>query len=143
MSISRDAIAAYLHTQFSSLASAIGQSATDASDDGYGPDVDNVLRQFDVAESALSSGTVDEADREKAFALGEYFALRRIWRRLGDRANVSIGGNSFNFADMRKNVKEMMEDADAACEALGVGVASGGFDMVRLNLDYVEPEPTA
>lgn len=142
MSISRANIAAYLHTQFSSLATEIGQSATDDSDSGYRPDIDNLLRQLGKTESELATATVDDADREKAFALGEYFALRRFWRQMGNRFQHQVGDVQVNYKDQLTNVKAMMDDAAALCAELGVGVAKSGVELVRLSLDFIEPEPT-
>jgi len=140
MSITRANIANYLDEQFSSLATEIGQTATDESF-GYGPDIDNLLRQLGKTESELAAATVNDGDRAKAFALGEYFALRRFWRRLGNRFQHQVGDVAVNYKDQLANVKAMMDDAAALCAELGVGVATSGVELVRLNLDYIEPEP--
>lgn len=140
MTISRDDIAAYLHTQFSALAGSVGQITTDASALGYGPDVDSALRQLGTAEGDLNTATATDANRDKVFALGEYYAARRFWRLLGDRVNHTMNETRFDFTDQRKNVKEMMEDAAKRLAVLGVDVTGDAWSMGYLNLDYIEPE---
>lgn len=138
MSIARTDIANYLHAQFSGLAAAIGQTDVDDSATGYGPDVDEALRELGKSESELGTATVKEGQRKAAFALASYFAARRFWRRLGDRVNHTMGETKFDFADQRKSAKEMMEDAAAECASLGYAVRdewSSGW----LNLDWSEP----
>lgn len=140
MSISRAAIAAYLDAEFSSLASAIGQVDADDSPSGYGPDIDNALRQLGKAESDLATATVADGDRAAAFALAEYYTARRMWRRLGDRANVKVDDSQFDYRSVLSNAKTIMDDAQRRCAALGYDVAGSAWSVGWLNLDYLEPE---
>lgn len=136
MSISRSVLAYYLQSQFSSLAAAVGQSVD--VEIGFASDIDSALRKLGIVEGDLVTATVEDGDRDKAFALAEYYAARRFWRLLSDRANVSIGGNSFNFAHLLANAKMLMEDAAKRAAALGVDVSGDGWSIGHLNLDWIE-----
>lgn len=117
MTLARTDIANYLNGQFSALAVSVGQSATPLT--GYSPDIDNALRKLGKTEAELATATVDDSLRDAAFALGEYYAAKRIWRQLGDRVNHTQGESTMNFTDQRKNAKDMMDDAANLCAALG------------------------
>jgi len=122
VTISRTNVATYLHGQFSALATAIGQISTDGSAAGYGPDIDAMLRKLGKSESELPAATLEDDQRDAAFALAEFFAARRVWRALGDRVNTVTGKNSYSFTDQRANVKAMMEAAADQCALLGYSV---------------------
>lgn len=140
MTISRAEIAGYLATQFSSLAAAVGQTDSDASATGYGPDIDNALRRLGKSRSELDNATVEDSQEEAVLTLAEYYAARRFWRRLGDRVNHTMGETRYDFDGQRKSAKEMMEAAASECAALGYDVANIGWSSGYLNLDYLEPE---
>jgi hypothetical protein len=140
MTISRTAIAAYLHTQFSALSTSIGQTASDASSSGYGADVDNLLRKLGKTESQLATATLEDSDRDAAFALGEYYTAQRLWRQLGDRVSHTMGETSYRFESQREQAKQMMDDAASRCAVLGYSVSGAGWSDGWLNLDFLEPE---
>jgi len=120
VTISRQNIAAYLNSQYSGLAAAVGQDVVPL--DGYAPDIDSALRKLGTLESDLSAATVADSLRDAVFALGEYYAALRIWRQLGDRANHTMGETQYSYTDQRANVKAMMEDAADKCANLGYSV---------------------
>lgn len=120
MAITRQDVADYLDEQFSSLAVAVEQNALPLT--GYKPDIDGALRFLGKSESELGAATVEDSSRDVLFALAEYYAAKRFWRLLGDRVNTTTGTTSYNWIDMRKSAKEMMEDAADRCADLGCNV---------------------
>lgn len=140
MTMTRAQAAAYLQTQFDLLVTATGQAATDASAAGYGPDIDNALRQLGTAEASLSTATVADADVPAYQALVEYYALRRFARRLVTATSVSAAGISEQGQQMFEHVRLMLAEAAAAVAAYGYNVDGSAWGTVRYNLDYLEPE---
>lgn len=140
MTINRDAVAAYLDTQFSSLASAVAQSDSSADASGYGADVDAALRKLGKTESELATATVADGSRDVYFALAEYYAARRFWRLLSDRVNMKVDDSQFDYRYMLTNAKVLVDEAQAQCVALGYDVQGGGWTAGYLNLDWVENE---
>lgn len=140
MTVTRKQIAAYLNTQFSNLGAAIGQNSDPVI--GFAGDIDLALRKIGKARSELATATVEDGQSESAETLAEYYAALRIWRQLGDRTNLSLGGNSVNFTNQQKVVEDIMNDAKARCASLGYDVSGDGMTIGWLNLDWVEAEPT-
>jgi hypothetical protein len=138
MSITRSTIAFYLDEQFRDMAESVGQD-TDPNI-GYKPDIDNAYRALGKSESSLATATVEDANVNAAYALAEYYAARRFWRRLGGRVNTRTGLNSYDFDGQRKQAKEMMEDAQRRCAAFGYDVSGEAWSLADLNLDWLEPE---
>jgi hypothetical protein len=141
MTVSRDDIAAHLNDQFSSLASAIGQTGSGDSSDGYTPDIDKALRKLGKTRSELPSATVEDAQEEAVFALAEFFALQRFWRRFGVFVNTKVDDSQFDYKQAQANAHTMMLEAKAVCAALGYDVAATGWSTGWLNLDWSENEP--
>jgi hypothetical protein len=119
--INRAQAAYYLNGQYSSLAAAVGQDTDPPT--GYAYDIDSALRALGLAESDLELATVEDGQRDLFYALCEYYAARRFWRQLSDRADVTMGEESFKFATIIANAKQLMESAAARCGQLGVPVA--------------------
>lgn len=138
MTISRAALAAYLNSQFSNLGAAIGQNSDPVI--GFAGDVDLALRKLGVARANLATATLEDSQEDAAQALAEYYAARRIWRQLGDRTNLSLGGNSVNFTSQRDSVKAMMDDAASRCAGLGYNVTADAWSVGYLAGDWIEPE---
>ena len=143
MSLSRAQAAAHLQYQFSALASEISQAATDASATGYGPDIDQALRQLGESEANLSAATVADAFAPAYLALAEYYSLRRFGRQLALSADLSSGTLSTKASQKSATIRALT--AEAAERAAGMGYAVGGaasWSTGLINLDYLEPEPT-
>jgi hypothetical protein len=138
--ISRDDVAEYLDTQFSALATSIGQDSDPLF--GYEPDINLAFRRLGVTRSALDTATLEDGQDEAVSTLAEYFALRRFWRQLGDRVNTSTGVTSYSFTTQLANVKAMMDDAQKRCTALGYDVSGDAWSIGYLNQDWLEPEVT-
>lgn len=136
--IARADLAAYLDSQFSALAASVGQDANP--DVGYSPDIDLALRKLGVARADLATATVTDSQEDAVETLAEYYALRRIWRGLGDRVNNSDGVTSYNFTNQLASVKAMLDDAQRRCASLGYDVTGEGWSVGYLNLDFLEPE---
>lgn len=140
MTIVRDAVAAYLDTQFSGLAAAVAQTDSSAGSTGYGADVDNALRKLGKTESELAAATVADGTRDDYFALAEYYAARRFWRLLSDRVNMKVDDSQYDYRYLVANVEKIANEAKAQCVALGYDVQGGGWSAGWLNLDFLEPE---
>lgn len=141
MAITRTQAAAYLHGQFSAFASLIGQSLSDDTPNGYGADIDNALRDLETTEANIPTATVDEADRRDYFTLAEYYSARRMWLRISAKANSRLGPASVDYKNVIEAIKAIMEDAAGRAASLGYTVSTeASWALVRLNLDYIEPE---
>lgn len=140
MTINRNVAAAYLATQYSTLAAAIGQTDSDDSVTGYGPDIDAALRKLGKTESALAAATVEDAQRDAFLGLSEFYAARRLFRQFGAFITTKVDDSQFDYKQAQANVKAMMDEAKAQCIALGYDVQGGGWTVGNLNLDWVEAE---
>lgn len=144
MSYTRAQAAAHLQTQFATLATEIGQATTGEAATGYGPDIDQALRKLGVAEADLAAATVADADVGPYLALAEYYALRRFAGRLATKVDLP---NTFAREGDRRtvfdNVRALLKLAKETVEDYGysVGVVPS-WDVLRLNLDFIEPETT-
>src|SRR5688572_8510632 len=136
MTVTRENIANYLDSQFSSLASAIGQ--IDEPVLGYKIDIDLALRKLGKSRSELASATVEDAQEEAAFALAEYYAARRFFRHFGTFINTKVDDSQFDYKQAQVNVKAIMDAAEEVCAALGYDTAASGWGIGWLNLDWLE-----
>ena len=140
MAITRLAVSHYLSSQFSAFASEIGQTLTDDGPNGYGPDIDNALRELDTDEGDLSSTTIADTLRRSYLTLAEYYAARRMWVRMGAKATSRLGPASVDYRSTHDAIKAIMEDAAARAAALGYGLdADTSWSFGRLGLDFLEP----
>jgi hypothetical protein len=138
MSLSRDDLASYLQEEFHSLAQNIGQASDPAT--GFAPAINHTFRKLGVLEADLGDATISDADRDKALALAEYYALRHFMRQLLDRVNHTMGETTYNYTNQMNQVKAMMDDAAKLCGELGVSVRSGAWSVGWMNLDWIEAE---
>lgn len=137
MTINREAVALHLATQFSNLASLIGQNATPLT--GFAPDIDDALRRLGYAEVDLATAEVEDVRRNAVFALASYYAARRLWRQLSDRVNIKVDDSTFDYKNVVASVQQIMQDAARACRVEGFDVSSSGWAAVDLNLGWAEP----
>jgi hypothetical protein len=140
MTVTRDDVAAYLDSQFSALAASAGQDSDPLT--GYEPDINLAYRKLGVARADLATATLEDSQEDAATTLAEYYALRRIWRQLGDRINFSADGATFNHQYMVANVKALVDDAQKRCASLGYDVTGEAWSIGYLNQDWLEPEVT-
>lgn len=139
MTITRTLIADYLDSQFSGLASIVGQD--DDPEEGFRVDIDLTLRKLGVARDDLFTASLEDSQEDAAYALAEYYAARRFWRQLSDRANVKVDDSQFDYKQVLTNIQQVMNDAAAACAGLGLDVATAAWSSGYLNLDWLEPAP--
>lgn len=122
MSIARVDVSNYLDTQFAAMLPIVGQAADDDSPEGYGPDVDDALRKLGYTEANLETASVIDSLRDAIYALASYYTARRIWIRLGDRVNHTIGVTIYDFKDQRYAAHAVMLQAADMCGLLGYSV---------------------
>lgn len=140
MTLSRTNAATYLNSQFSGYASLANQAATDASATGYGPDIDNALRELDYTEAELAAAAVDETDRRAYFTLCEYFAARRLWVQVGAIPDVRLGPQSESYGKVLDAIQAIMKDASARASALGYSLDDEStWTYSQYNPDAIEP----
>lgn len=142
MAINRATIAVHLHTQFETLAREINQPATTDSASGYGPDIDAALRRLGKTTDELATATVEEGDVEACYALAEYYALRRFWRKLATKVNVGAAALApeGNRQNVFENVGTLLKMAAETVEAFGYNLGDDtAWEFVRLGLDFIEP----
>lgn len=141
MTVTRDAIALHLNSQFSALATAISQASDTDTADGYGPDIDQALRDLGETTS-LDTVTLTDAQAPAAFALAEYYALRRFERQMALKVDVQAGSLSQKNGTVPSTLRSLTEEAKDRASALGyVPGGSNFWTYGQLNLDYIEPEP--
>lgn len=138
MTVSRADIAQYLDSQFSALATAIGQD-TDLNI-GYEPDINLALRKLGKTRSELATATVEDSQEEAVFALAEYYAARRLFRQFGANINVKMDDSQFDYKQAQVNAKTMMDEAAKVCASLGYDTSASGWGVGWLNLDFIEAE---
>jgi hypothetical protein len=146
MSMTRTQAAAYLESQYSNLRKEILQALTDASATGYGPDIDQALRKLDVVEADLATATVEDADVRVFLALCDYYCLRRMARRAATKVDLpdTFAREGSGRESISRNVRELLKEAKATLDSMGISLGDDdAWQMIRLNLDFVEPEPTA
>ncbi len=145
MAITRINAMDYLAKKFIAFATEVAQEAnSDDDEDGYGPDIDDALRDMDVAEASLATATVAEADRRAFYTLCEYYAARRFWVLMSARADTRLGPRSKSWGKSIDSIKAIMDDASSRAAALGYSVdAENTWTFSRLGLDSIEPEVTA
>jgi hypothetical protein len=143
MTINRTQAAAHLDSQFSVLASEIGQVTTDDTALGYGPDIDQALRKLGKSEDAIATATVANSDAAAYLALAEYYALRRFWRALAIKITMSVDGiGSASESHMFDHLSKLVEEAAEVAAGLGYPVgAVPTWSLGSINLDFIEPEP--
>jgi hypothetical protein len=78
-----------------------GRLIADDSPDGYGSDVDDALRKLGYTESALVDAEVGDELRDALFALAQYYAAKRIWIKLGDRVDHTMGQTVYDFKESK------------------------------------------
>lgn len=139
MAITRFTVASHLHSQYSAFATEIGQASTTDAPDGYGPDIDNALRELGTDEADIPSATIDESLRRSYLTLAEYYAARRMWVRMAAKATSRLGPASVDYRATHEAIKAIMEDAAARVAALGYDVGADSWSFSRLGLDFLEP----
>lgn len=140
MTINRTQAAAHLRAQFDVLASEIGQTSNDDSATGFGPDIDAALRRLGTAQADLAAATVTDANAVAFLALCEYFALRRISRKLASYTEWRAGDVVGKENQVFEQVKAMMAEAAEQCAGLGYPMdGTPAWGVSSFTLDFIEP----
>lgn len=128
----------HLQNQFSALATATGQATTDTAN-GYGPALDQALRQLGYTSDQLADADTTDAQTPDYLALAEYYALVRFWRALVTNVDVAADAPSMrkSFSQIVKHVKELVDAAKA--DLTERGYLDGSWTMGVINLDLYEP----
>jgi hypothetical protein len=138
VALARADLYTYLDGQFAALAQAtLPAFATPAA--LYDPAIDQALRALGVAQSALPTAAVADDQTPDALALAEYYSLLRFARALTQQ--VDLQAQAPRLAKKRSqffdHVHTLLEDARA--ELVGRGYLGQGWDIQRLELDFLEP----
>ncbi len=105
--------------------------------------VDMSLRQLGVTEDLLASFDVPQAQIRGYLALLNYYALKRFTRLLAVRFDVTVPQALVALRSQAyTHVMAQMEEAENECIKLGydVGGRNTGFQMGRIELDFLEPD---
>lgn len=138
--LTRAALTAYLAAVFAPIAKETATLSSDTSD-GYGLPINATLRRLGTVESLLSTGTVADGQEDAAYALAEYYSLLRFWRLLATRVDMPATGMMTPRSQIFRQVADLLEDARKRCESLGYPITdASSSSMIRLGLDYIEPE---
>jgi chemotaxis response regulator CheB len=135
---------AYLVEEYRDLADE-AEFTTDQTTSAYSVAMDMSLRQLGVAEAALSTADVAQADVLKYLALLNYYALNRFAKLLSIRVDTAAGNNAINTKDSQAFDQVTKLQTRAASELTFYGISVGGmqaYGMGRINLDILEPSTT-
>jgi hypothetical protein len=137
--MTRDDLATYLDDQLGALAAEAAGAAAEPVDpiDDYRSAIDQALRALGTAESSLATATVAQGNVGDYLALGEYYALVLLCRRLATRADVTVG-------DVHKRAHQIAAQAallrdQALAEITRRGYGPHTLAVGRITLDSVEP----
>jgi len=137
--LARQDLLGYLDTQFAALADATLPSNQVSWEMRYGPAADQALRALGVPQATLATATVADDQTPDAIALAEYYSLQRFARALALQVDVTldapVSGKKRSQAFAQVNALL----AQARAELTARGYLGQGWDMQRLELDYIEP----
>jgi len=139
----RNAALSYLTSEFAELA-CDAQFSDDQKSTAYATAIDMALRQLGVAETALPTYDVPQAQIMPYLALLTYYALKRFARLLSVRVQVTVPGPASAARQQAfQQVNILLAQAQADLVALGVDLGNAhSFQLGRLNLDFEEPSVT-
>jgi hypothetical protein len=139
VALARADLYTYLDGQFSGLATATLPALTTLPA-VYDPAIDQALRALGVAQVALPTAAVTDDQTPDALALAEYYSLLRFARALTQQ--VDLQAQAPRLAKKRSqffdHVHLLLQDARA--ELLSRGYLGQGWDIQRLELDFLEPD---
>jgi len=113
--------------------------------DAYNAALDMSLRQLGYEESALSTADVPQANVLKYITLINYYTLDRFALLLSINVDLKAGSGAIDIAQSQafKQVSVLKAQAAAELSMYGIDVGStSGFQMGRINLDFLEPSTT-
>jgi hypothetical protein len=143
MTIARSTVLAKLVSLFSSFATAAGQALATDSSTGYGPDIDDALRELGYEESELATAAVDEADRKDYFVLVEYFAAHRLRIQISSIPDIRLGPQSESYGKVIDAITAIENDAKNFAAALGYSLdGETTWTTAQWSSDTIEPRST-
>lgn len=142
MTIARSVAVNYLNANYSNFATLIGQALTTDAPTGWGPDIDNALRELGYAEADLASAAVDETKRKDYFVLLDYFAAKRFWAQASALADVRLGPQSESYGKVMDAAQALMKNAAAGASVLGYSLEDDStWQYAQFPTDHIEPRP--
>lgn len=145
MTTTRAQALSYLQNEHANLLKASGVATTDTAG-GLGGPLDKAFRALGTVEASLATATVTDAQTPALLALADYYTLSRIWRAVGNRADVGDGRQVLGArSQVFQQVKDLLAEAAATCASYGYPVgaaaaAAGAWTYGSINLDFIEPE---
>jgi hypothetical protein len=137
--VNRATALAHLQTEFAAMAAVTGQ-ATDDSAAGYGGALDQALRQLGFAAGDLATADVPDLTTPDYLHLAEYYALARFSRALALSVDVEtdVATGKRSRSSLFDKVLKLLDKAGADLVNAGY-LVGGGFEVGRMNLDFLEP----
>lgn len=133
LTVTRADLADHAAAVFPELAAETGLLLADDLDQAAG-----ISRQLDAAVRDLGTDTANRAAGE---ALVEYHVLRRMRYALAARVDFDATAMQGRRSQIFEHIDRLLADATDRAAAAGhpLTPASSGAQLVRLNLDYIEP----
>jgi hypothetical protein len=127
----RAELLAHAQNLFTDLANEAGISLAD--------DAGGIERQIDATLRDLGEDTTNAAAGE---ALIEYHCLRRFRYAVAARVDFDATAVTKKRSQIYEQIDHLITDAAKRCSATGHPMSeTAGSQLIRLNLDYLEPEP--
>jgi hypothetical protein len=130
----------FILDEYASLATEAEVTHNDTSS-GFKSAIDNALRALGYTQSQLQTAEVEEADEGDYIALLRLHALKRISTPLALYADVrsDAPGQEKKKSQIFAQVQKLLAQSQKEVDDLGLGTG-GGFQLGRINLDYLEPD---
>lgn len=139
MAIARLDLLTHLDSQFAPLVVATLPPLTSQAA-AYGTAIDQAFRALGIAQADIATATITDAQTPDAIALAEYYSLLRFTRALTPQVDVSVDGPRLDKqrSQFFDHVNLML--TEARTELTSRGYLAQGWDIQRLELDYLEPD---
>lgn len=138
MSLARLDLAQFLDSQFAPLAAAALPPFM-LSLTVYDPAIDQALRALGTPQDNLATATVTDDQTADAIALAEYYSLLRFARALTQQVDISLDGPRLDKKRSQSFAHVQLLLTQARAELTVRGYLGSGWDIQRLELDYLEP----
>lgn len=127
--ITREDLTTYAQTTMQDLAIEAGIQLTEA----------GIRYELDQAMDALGD---DTANTGAAYALIEYYLLRRFRLSVAARVDVSITGTRQPRSQIYGHISDLLTEAGARAANAGhpIAATAAPLSISALSLDYIEPE---
>jgi hypothetical protein len=140
--MNRAAAKALLTQKYRELATE-AEFTTQQTTDAFDAALDMSLRQLGYEETALATADVPQADVMKYIALINYYTLDRFVLLFSINTDLKAGSGAIDISESQifKQVGalKMQAAAELSMYGIDVGGSGGGYQMGRINLDFLEP----